>query len=301
MRFSNEPYRNLNQGEIVITRRKVRSDAKLEQLNEAQHEQMLVWLEDENHSYTEVVARVQQSFGLSVGRTAVARYYQRHVAPLHHQNEADGALAFADLPDGPFDAATVKMARRLAWSAISLPTPDIDKAAAMLDIVRKAERQSIAERRLELEARRVVVREKEAAYRTRRSPPAVEAEEPIATVPPSEVLLPEHAGPLTAPAETPCSGAYEPSPQTLCAQVPSKKIPQNPPPYSPYFALIPALIPAEITPIPTEEISPAEIARVENILRSAEASVHQEESRQSLAHSLDSNVLVETVATDDHR
>lgn len=301
MRSSNQPYQNLNQGKIVTTRRKVRSDAKLEQLDDAQHEQMLIWLDHENCSYTEVAARVRQEFGLSVGRTAIAGYYRRHVLPLHHDDEAETALVLADLPDGPFDAATVKLARRLAWSAISLPTPDIKKASAMLELVRKAERQSIAERRLELEARRMVVREKEAAYRARRRPRNTEADDPIVAPTPSEAIPTEPATSITAPEETPFAAVSTSSPDTPHAEAPSQKTSQNAPTYSPYFGLIPAPAATEITSISAQEISPAEIIQVENILIKAEAWGHQEASPQSLAHSPDNGVLVETAATDDHR
>lgn len=67
----------------MITRpgRKVRSDTKLEHLSPAQHKQLICWLDVKNSSYTEAVARVRQEFGVSAGRTAMAAFYQRYVAP----------------------------------------------------------------------------------------------------------------------------------------------------------------------------------------------------------------------------
>lgn len=222
------------------TRRKVRSDAKLERLSAAQHEQLICWLDEENCSYTEAVTRVHQEFGLTVGRTAMVAYYQRHVAPLHHPLDVATAAAFSELPEGLFEEATIKMARRLAWSAISQPTPQIQTASAMLALVHQADRQAIAEQRLKLDTRRVVVREKEAAFRSRHQPPDTEAGMPEPEASPDHAPLSEPAR-LTSPASS--ATTLPEAPHTAAAAVlPPEPLSteaalRNPPLYSPYFGL----------------------------------------------------------------
>ncbi len=204
----------------MIHRRKVRSDAKLEQLSAAQHERLQLWLDHENCSYTEAVSRVHQEFGLRVGRTALAAYYQRHVAPRYRDAEAEAAASLLARPAAQFDAAAVKQAQFLAWSALTSPAPDIDTAAKLLDLVRRAERKEIARRRLQLAERRIALRGKEAAHRACHRPPALQA---AASVP---------AAPLPSPPAAPSTtGALPPS------AAPSVKNSPNPPRYSPYFAL----------------------------------------------------------------
>lgn len=149
----------------MTMRRKVRSDAKLEHLSEAQHTRLVIWLTDENCTYTEAVERVRAEFGVCVGRTAVAAYYQRHVVPLRQDDEVDAVAVIAELRAGVGDEATVRQAKALAWSALCRPMPQLDTATTLLKLVGRVERREIAQRRLELQARRAALREKEAARR----------------------------------------------------------------------------------------------------------------------------------------
>lgn len=157
--------------------RKTRSDAKLEQLSAPQREKLRFWLEEENRSYADVVERVRAEFGLSVGKSAVALYWQRHLLPQRHQDAAEAAAALAALPIAAFDAATVNQARALAWSALIRPQPDVPTAATLLEMVRNAERHALALQRLALEERRVALREAQAGQPSR-PPRAASAEKP---------------------------------------------------------------------------------------------------------------------------
>lgn len=143
--------------------RKVRGDAKLERLSVEQQEQLLVWLDDENRTYLEVVRLVQATFGLSVGKSAVADYWRRHVMPQRCREEADIAAELAALSEGKFVEAMLNLARRQAWSALAQPTPDVRKAAAMMSLVHRAERADLARRRMALAERRAAVTKKSAA------------------------------------------------------------------------------------------------------------------------------------------
>lgn len=246
------------------SRRKVRSDAKLEQLSSSQHAQLIRWLDAENCSYTEAVARIHREFGLSVGRTAVVGYYRRRVVPLHQECGLKSAAAFADLPEGRFDAATVKMAKWLAWSAISQPTPQLKTASALLNLVHRASRQAIAARRMELQERRVALREKESARRARRQSRSATAAQPEPSTPASQTppCVPSStAAPATVPAhENKPHPATEPQrPVTLHPRTPSQKTQPNPPLYSPYFGLSRAHRRPETTPLSSPKAEPSEL------------------------------------------
>jgi hypothetical protein len=86
-------------------------------------------------------------------------------AKLEQLDDADVAATLAALPAGDFDAAATQRAKALAWSALARINPDIDRAAKLLVIVRKAERHAPAVRRLALEERKVALRERLAAER----------------------------------------------------------------------------------------------------------------------------------------
>lgn len=248
----------------MITRRKVRSDSKLEQLNPAQHEQLISWLDDENCSYTEVVTRVRTEFNFSVGRTAVAAYYQRHVAPLYHDAEAESAAAFAELPQGVFDTVTLNLAKRLAWSALSRPSPQVEKASALLNMVHRAARQTLAERRMALAERRAAILEKEAARRARRRPPGAKASTPVSEDLPLQASPAKPLAPVAAHADAPEAPPYAEAetPQTETPQppAPSQKILPNPPAYSPYFGLNRDHSRAENAPLSGHDSEPSELA-----------------------------------------
>lgn len=242
------------------TRRKVRADAKLEQLTAEQHAQLVSWLHEENCSYTEAVTRVRTAFGVSVGRTAMVAYYQRHVAPLSYDAEAEAAALLLALPPGQFDAAAIRQAQLLAWKALANPAPEIDRAAKLLNLVRRAERQAIAAGRLKLAQLRVALREKELTLKSRRRAP-VSLEAPL---PERCDLQPSFLAPTelpTAPLETPRLDAPPTTPETPQVDATTQKTPPNPPLYSPYFALnqlLESVSISELTPQPPPHSEPAQ-------------------------------------------
>lgn len=181
--------------------KKVRGDAKLERLTAQQHEQMLVWLDDENRTYIEVAGLVRTGFGLSVGKSAVADYWRRHVMPQRSRQQADTAAEIAALPDDQFVAAMLKLAKLHAWEAISQPTPDVRQAAAMMSLVHNVHRTDIARQRLALAERRVALAEKSTVT------PRPAQDEPFT---PADALRQPQS--ITPPAEAPLSA---PSPRNL--------------------------------------------------------------------------------------
>lgn len=163
---------------IMSEVRKVRGDAKLERLSADQHEQLLVWLDEENRTYLEVAALIRTEFGLSVGKSAVADYWRRHVMPQRCREQIDTATEFAALPEGKFVEALVKLAKGEAWSALSQPRPDVRKATAMMSLVHGVERADIARQRMALAERRAAIAERLAvqSHPTRAQPLRAEAE-----------------------------------------------------------------------------------------------------------------------------
>ncbi len=154
----------------MITDRKVRGDAKLEWLKGEQKKQLLVWLDEENRTYGEVVKLVKTEFGVTVGKSAVGSFWRRHVLPRRYQEEAEGAegIEGLELPEGQegkFEQATLKLARMQAWAAMSQPEPEIRKAERLLGLVWRAERMALARDKLALAQQRVVLREQAAAAR----------------------------------------------------------------------------------------------------------------------------------------
>jgi hypothetical protein len=143
--------------------RKIRSDAKLEQLGPEQQERLRFWLEEENRSYAEIADRLRAEFGVSVGKSAVALYWRRHLLPELHDEEAETAAAIAALPVADLDTATLNRARSLAWTELTSPFPQPETAARMLDLVHRADRLTLARQRMALEERRVALREAQAS------------------------------------------------------------------------------------------------------------------------------------------
>ncbi len=154
-------------GPIMITERKVRGDAKLEWLRAEQKKRLLVWLDEENRTYADVVGLVRAEFGVSVGKSAVGCFWRRHVLPRRYRDEAEGAEGIVDmeLPEGRFEEATLKLARMQAWAALSQPEPEVRKAERLLAMVWKAERMALAREKLALAQQRVAMREQAAAAR----------------------------------------------------------------------------------------------------------------------------------------
>lgn len=255
-------------------RRKVRSDARLEQLTPEQHAQLTFWLDDENLSYTEVTTRLRQQFGLTVGRTAVAGYYRRHVQSHRFDEASESAVTISRLSAGQFDAATVNHARYLAYCALVQSQPDIATTAKLLNLVRRAEQRDIARERLDLAQQRHALREREVSLRARRQRAAASsatrkpesfparpstsspidpaalslavrsaaspAETDATTLPPAEVV-PAQSSPASTDLEAatpPAASSIATTPaKTPLATARQQKPPQNSPLYSPYFAL----------------------------------------------------------------
>ncbi|MES2696773.1 MAG: hypothetical protein V4773_25115, partial [Verrucomicrobiota bacterium] len=139
----------------MISERKVRTDAKLERLKAEQKKRVLGWLEEENKTYVEVAGLVKAEFGVSVGKSAVGCFWQRHVLPRRLREEIEATEGIGELPEGRFEEATLKLARMHAWEALSQPEPQVRRAERFLRMVWMAERMALARERLEWEKQRV--------------------------------------------------------------------------------------------------------------------------------------------------
>lgn len=138
--------------------RRIRSDAKLARLSAPQRERLRVWLEDENRTYAEVVVRLREECGLSVGKSALSVYYRRHVLPEQEDVDTQAARFLAALPEGELSPAILHRAKALAFSALCRPQPLIRLATRLRDVVYRSEKRRLARARLALAERRAVLR-----------------------------------------------------------------------------------------------------------------------------------------------
>ncbi|MES2694138.1 MAG: hypothetical protein V4773_11745 [Verrucomicrobiota bacterium] len=146
----------------MTTERKVRGDAKLEWLKVEQKKRLLMWLDEENRTYAEVVALVRDEFGVSVGKSAVGGFWRRHVLPRRYREEVEGAEGLMELPEGKFGEATLKLARMHALAALSQPEPEVRTAERLLAIVYRAERMALEREKLEWAQQRAAMKEQAA-------------------------------------------------------------------------------------------------------------------------------------------
>lgn len=138
--------------------RRIRSDAKLTRLSAAQRERLRAWLDDENRTYAEVVVRLREECGLSVGKSALSVYYRRHVLPEQEDVDTQAARFLAALPEGELSPAILHRAKALAFSALCRPQPLIRLATRLRDVVYRSEKRRLARARLALAERRAVLR-----------------------------------------------------------------------------------------------------------------------------------------------
>lgn len=143
-----------------LTGRKVRGDSKLDGLSAEQQATLRFWLEDENRTYAQVVALVRTQFGVSVGKSAVGVYYQRHILAEQRDEELEAAAVLAALPVEKFTPAKINRAWYLAWSLLVRPTPLIAAADRLLKVVYRVGQRDIARQRLALKAQRLALRQK---------------------------------------------------------------------------------------------------------------------------------------------
>ncbi len=94
--------------------RKIRGDAKLERLRPEQKKQLLVWLAVEERTYADVAERVRAEFGVSVGKSALSCYWQRHVRPIREREEAAARILAENSPLFPGYLGLSRA--RLRWS-----------------------------------------------------------------------------------------------------------------------------------------------------------------------------------------
>lgn len=207
--------------------RKIRSDAKLERLTDDQRASVRRWLEDEFYSYRDAAVKISREFGVSVSKSALCAYYLRHLLTERHRDRTEDAAELAALPASTFDAATINHAKALAFDALVNPAPQLDLAARLLDLVRRAEKQEIARERLALEKERVALRREELLARPPRQPRATNPELCAATPnrPPRSSVSPSPE-PSAPPAPEP---AFNPPGLTPLATA-TASMPALPPP-----------------------------------------------------------------------
>lgn len=153
----------------TIPTRKVRGDAKLERITPQQHERLRDWLDRENRTYAEVVELIRAEFSLSVGKTAVACYWQRHVQPHRYDQVAVDAAEVTELPDTKFAEASLKLVRMHAYNALASSEPDLRTAARLLETVRSADRLTLAHERFAFAQRRAAAKDAQAEEKRKAS------------------------------------------------------------------------------------------------------------------------------------
>ncbi|HEY1108489.1 MAG TPA: hypothetical protein VGE76_07655 [Opitutaceae bacterium] len=139
--------------------RRGRGDAKLEQLNPEQTQQLLTWLEDETSTYVKVAALVKEHFGVSVGKSAVGRYWRRHIFPRSFLEEAGVKGKLETMPMEKFEDAFAKVATLAAEKALERPHPPIQLVLSLVKIVSVTKRDGLARRKLDHKERRLEIDE----------------------------------------------------------------------------------------------------------------------------------------------
>lgn len=144
-------------------RKKPRGDSKLDALSPAQKEQLSDWLIEENLTYAQAKARVQEEFGVSTNTSALCSFYSRWATPRKYAQSRDAAEEFSQLMEGKFDEATIKAAKQAAFDALTSPQRDLKAAKSLLKIVGDSSKLTLAQEKVSLEARKVALLEQKAA------------------------------------------------------------------------------------------------------------------------------------------
>lgn len=131
---------------MIELMRRVRGDAKLEQLNPEQKKQLVAWLEDEHQTYVKIAAKVKETFGVSVGRSAVGCYWRRHIMPRQIVREIFSPEALEELAQETVEEVAVKLAARQAMVLLD-EASDLRTAALLLREVHNAKRLQLARER----------------------------------------------------------------------------------------------------------------------------------------------------------
>lgn len=142
--------------------RKPRSDSVIEGLPPARRERVSHWLSVENLSYTDTVEKISKEFGIRTSVGALQTWFTRIERPRQYAAAKGAANEFAELMDGNFDEANVKLAKQLAFEAMSSPTPSIGAAKELLKIVTDSAKLQIAREKVSLDTRKVAVLEAKA-------------------------------------------------------------------------------------------------------------------------------------------
>lgn len=121
-------------------------------LTEEQRVQLASWLTLENVTYKDARELVEQEWGISTSLDALRRFYSSYAVPWQYTQARGEAEDFGKLMEGNFDAATIKRAQQLAFSALTDKTPDLKTAKTLLKIVGDSAKNQLAERRLKLDA-----------------------------------------------------------------------------------------------------------------------------------------------------
>ncbi len=139
--------------------RKPRSDSVIESLPAAQREQVSAWLSEQNLSYSEVVAKLADAFGVRTSVGALQTWFTRIERPRQYASAKGAADEFAGLMEGNFDEANIRLAKQLAFEFLSSPSPSIGAAKALLKIVGDSAKLKLAQEKVGLDARKVAILE----------------------------------------------------------------------------------------------------------------------------------------------
>lgn len=124
--------------------------------------QVASWLTIENLTYKDARELVESQLGISTSEDALRRFYSSFAVPWQYAQASNDAESFGQLMEGNFDAATIKRAKQLAFSALTERKPDVKTAKALLKIVGDSAKHDIAKERLALDDRKVKLLEAKA-------------------------------------------------------------------------------------------------------------------------------------------
>jgi hypothetical protein len=164
--------------ELSQRTKKPLSTSVLDRLPEEQKEQLNHWLDEENRSYDEVRELMESTFGVTTSRSALSRYYEREILPDRLAEDAEALADWHETEQPDYDTACFVRAKQIAFHALAAREPDVQTAERMFRIVAATERVLLNRDRIELEQRRMILRERRAMHWGARMKPTPGAEDP---------------------------------------------------------------------------------------------------------------------------
>lgn len=164
--------------------KKPRADAKLLNLPEEQHEQLVAWLFQSGLGYAKVRSLVKREFGIATSQAALSSFWSECCAPRLLQKRSQSAVAANQIADdaaknaGTFDTATLALLRQKAFEILADTNADPDEVRGLLALALKARDQDQKDLLIAQSQRRLELLEKQSEQaKTTLANPALTPEE----------------------------------------------------------------------------------------------------------------------------